>query len=155
MTTTHCPSSPNLIRRRRKWERMRSSDSITNSMNMKVKVLVFQLCQTLCEPLDCHLPDFSSPGIFPIQGSNMGLLHFRQILYLLSHLGRTQWHSRREWRTREPGMLYSMGSQRIRHNLITGQQQHLSNLKFTMLYYLQSRTKAIIKSFIFNNVKHV
>ena len=24
-------------------------------------------------------------GIFPIQGSNMGLLHFRQILYQLSH----------------------------------------------------------------------
>ena len=107
--------------------------------------------------VDCHS---LLQGTFPIQGSNVGLLHFRQILYFLSHLGRTQWtwvwaNSRREWKTREPGMLYSMGSQRIRHNLMTGQQQHLSNLKFTILYYLQSRTKAIIKSFIFNNVKHV
>ena len=146
-------------------------------MNMKVKVLVFQLCQTLCDPVDCRLPGSSVHGIFharipewivilfsrgpsQIQGSNVGLLHFRQIPYFLSHLGRTQWtwvwaNSRREWKTREPGMLYSMGSQRIRHNLMTGQQQHLCNLKFTILYYLQSRTKAIIKSFIFNNIKHI
>ena len=26
-------------------------------------------------------------GIFPTQGSNLGLLHFRQILYCLSHQG--------------------------------------------------------------------
>ena len=51
---------------------MRSSDSITNSMNMKVKVLVFQLCQTLCEPLDCHLPDFSSPRDLPNPGIKHG-----------------------------------------------------------------------------------
>ena len=30
---------------------------------------------------------FPSPGIFLIQGSNLGLLHSRQILYCLSHLG--------------------------------------------------------------------
>ena len=155
MTTTHYPTSPSLIRRRRKWERMRSSDSITNSMNVKVKVLVFQCVRLFVSPWTVADQTSLLQGVFPIQGSNMGLLHFRQILYLLSHLGRTHWNSRREWRTREPGMLYSMGSQRIRHNLMTGQQQHLSNLKFTILYYLQSRTKAIIKSFIFNNVKHV
>ena len=28
-----------------------------------------------------------SPGIFQTQGSNLGLLHYRQILYHLSHLG--------------------------------------------------------------------
>ena len=28
-----------------------------------------------------------SKGIFPIQGSNLGLLHYRQILYCLSHQG--------------------------------------------------------------------
>ena len=63
--------------------------------------LVTQLCLTLCDPRDCSPPGFSvhgdSPGrntgvgchsilqgIFPTQGSNPGLLHFRQILY---HLG--------------------------------------------------------------------
>ena len=30
---------------------------------------------------------FPSPGIFPTQGSNPGLLHCRQILYCLSHQG--------------------------------------------------------------------
>jgi len=34
--------------------------------------------------LGCH---FLLQGIFPIQGSNPGLLHCRQILYLLSHQG--------------------------------------------------------------------
>ena len=36
-------------------------------------------------------PGVGSPyllqGIFPTQGSNLGLLHFRQILYCLSHQG--------------------------------------------------------------------
>ena len=31
--------------------------------------------------------DLPSPGIFPVQGSDPGLLHCRQILYLLSHQG--------------------------------------------------------------------
>ena len=40
----------------------------------------------------------------------------------------TQWtwvtaNSRRQWRTEEPGMLQSMGSQRVGHNLATKQQQ--------------------------------
>ena len=40
----------------------------------------------------------------------------------------TQWtwvwaNSRRWWRTRKPGMLQSMGSQRVRHDLATEQQQ--------------------------------
>ena len=57
---------------------------------------------TLCDPMDCSPP--SSPvhailqtrilewvvncfsgGIFPTQGWNLGLLKFKQILYLLSH----------------------------------------------------------------------
>ena len=62
-------------------------------------------CLTLCDPMDCSPPGSSdlgdSPakntgvgchfllqGIFPTQGSNPGLLHCRQILYCLSHLGR-------------------------------------------------------------------
>ena len=69
------------------------------------KVLVAQLCPTLCSPIDwtrayqVPLPmEFSRQeywsgchslfqGIFPTQGSNPGLLHVRQILYHLSHQG--------------------------------------------------------------------
>ena len=65
------------------------------------KWLVARLCLTLCNPMDCRLPGSSpwhSPGkntrvgchfllwgIFPTQGSNLGLLHCRQLLYHLSH----------------------------------------------------------------------
>jgi len=35
---------------------------------------------------------FPHPVIFPTQGSNPGLLHCRQILYHLSHLG-SPWHT--------------------------------------------------------------
>ena len=55
------------------------------------------LCLTLCDPLDCSPPGSSVHGknsgggfhalhvIFLTQGLNLGLLHCRQILYLLSH----------------------------------------------------------------------
>ena len=63
---------------------------------------VTQSCPTLCDPMDCSLPDSSvhgifqaivlewiaisfSRGIFPIQGSNPSLPHCRQMLYRLSH----------------------------------------------------------------------
>ena len=66
--------------------------------------LVTQSCPALCDPMDCSPPGSSvhgdSPGkntrmschvllqgIFPIQRSNTGLLHCRQILYHLSHQG--------------------------------------------------------------------
>ena len=63
-----------------------------------------QSCLTLCNPMDCS-PSGSSvhgdspgkntgigchdllQGIFPTQGSNLGLPHCRQILYHLSHQG--------------------------------------------------------------------
>ena len=65
--------------------------------------LVVQSCPTLC-PMDCSLPGSSghgdSPskntrvgchtllqGIFPTQGLNPDLLHYRQIFYHLSHQG--------------------------------------------------------------------
>ena len=46
----------------------------------------------------------------------------------------TQWtwlwaNSGRWWRTGKPGMLQSMGSQRVRHDLVTEQQIHKINLK--------------------------
>ena len=64
-----------------------------------------QLCQTLCEPMDCSPParplcPWNSPGkntgghchfllqgIFLTHGSNLCLLHCRRILYPLSHRG--------------------------------------------------------------------
>ena len=66
--------------------------------------LVTQSCRTLCNPVDGSPPGSSvhgdSPdkstgvdcqallqGIFPIQGSNPGLPHCRQVLNLLSHQG--------------------------------------------------------------------
>ena len=79
---------------------------------VKVKVLVTQLCPTLRDPMDCSPPGFSiqgilqarirewvaisfSRGIFPTQGWNLGLLHCRQILYHLSHpIVRVLAHSR-------------------------------------------------------------
>ena len=65
---------------------------------------VAQLCLTLCDPMDCSLPGSSCPwdfpgnspgvdchfllqGIFPSQGSNLGLPHCKQTLYRLSHQG--------------------------------------------------------------------
>ena len=60
-------------------------------------------CPTLCSPMDytCQAPPsmgfsrqgywsglpFLLQGIFPTQGSNLGLLHCRQTLYRLSHKG--------------------------------------------------------------------
>ena len=68
---------------------------------------VAQSCPALCDPVDCSLPGFSihrilqarrlewitisfSRGIFPTQGSNLGLPLWRQTLYLLSHQGAIQ-----------------------------------------------------------------
>ena len=68
-------------------------------IQMKVKVKVAQLCPTLCHPigytvhgiiqariLECVTSLFQ--GIFLSQGLSPGLLHFRWILYQLSHKGR-------------------------------------------------------------------
>ena len=62
-----------------------------------VVILVTQSRLTLRDPVDCSLPRSSVhtgvgshyllQGIFPTQGSNLGLLHCRQILYHLSHQG--------------------------------------------------------------------
>ena len=66
-----------------------------------VKVLVAQLCLTLCDPINWLLCPWHSPGkntgvgchcllqgIFQTQRLNLGLLHCSQILYCLSHQGR-------------------------------------------------------------------
>ena len=75
-----------------------------NNPNTRVCVCVLftQLCPAPCNPINCSPAGFSlsmrfprkeywsgepfpSPGIFLSQGLNPGLLHCRQILYLLSH----------------------------------------------------------------------
>ena len=48
---------------------------------------VTELCLTLCDPVDYSPPSSSVQGIFLTQGSNLGLLHCRWILYHLSHQG--------------------------------------------------------------------
>ena len=67
-----------------------------------MKVLVAQSCPTLCNPIGLQSARLLSPqnspgkntrvgyhsilqGIFAIQGSNLDILHCRQILYHLSH----------------------------------------------------------------------
>ena len=71
---------------------------------MEVKVFVAQSCLTLCDSMDYSPPGSSVHGIFSgkhtavgyhfllrgiflTQGSNLGLLHCRQILYHLNHQG--------------------------------------------------------------------
>ena len=72
------------------------------STTLSKSVLVSQLCPTV-NPIDYSPPGTSVPGIlqarilecvdillqgiFPTQGSNTNLLHFKQILYQLSHQG--------------------------------------------------------------------
>ena len=71
-------------------------------MIMKVRVLVAQSCLTLCDSMDCNPPGSSVhgtgknagvgcrshlQGISPTQGSKLGLLHCKRILYRLSHQG--------------------------------------------------------------------
>ena len=75
---------------------------------VKVNALVAQLCPTLCNSMNCSPPGSSvhgilqattlewvaiSPlqGIFPTQGSNLGLLHCRQILCHPGQTGRVDY----------------------------------------------------------------
>ena len=80
-----------------------SLSSFSLGWGRSVKVLVAQLCPILCYPMDYSLQaplSMDSPGrntgvgnhfllqrIFSTQGSNPGLLHYRRILYRLSHQG--------------------------------------------------------------------
>ena len=75
--------------------------------HLKVKVIVAQPCLTFYKSMGCSPPGSSVHGIlqarilewvyhsfllgvFPTQGSNLGLLHCRQILHPLSHQGSTK-----------------------------------------------------------------
>ena len=76
----------------------------TDGTDPYVLCLAAQSCPILCDPMDCSPPASSvhgdSPGkntgvgcifllqgVFPAQGSNLGLLHCRHIVYHLSHQG--------------------------------------------------------------------
>ena len=76
----------------------------------EVKLLVSQWFPTLCDPMDCSQPGSSVhgilqakntgvgchsllQGIFPTQGSNPDLLHYRQISYCLNH----KWKESDNW----------------------------------------------------------
>ena len=80
---------------------MREDRSINNSRMWLITFVwseVAQSCPTLCDPMDCSLPGSSCPwdfpgnspgvdchfllqGIFPTQGSNLGLPHCKQTLF--------------------------------------------------------------------------
>ena len=77
---------------------------VAPSPQVKSDSEVAQSCPTLCNPTDqAPLPmgfsrqehwgglQFPHPGIFSTQGSNLGLPHCRQTLYLLSHQGSPGW----------------------------------------------------------------
>ena len=85
------------------WDRQKCLSSITWYSSLgRVLCLVTQLCPTLSDPMDYSLPGSSVHGdfpgkntvvgchallqrIFPAQGSNPGLQHYRWILYCLNH----------------------------------------------------------------------
>ena len=62
---------------------------------MKVRVLVTQLCPTLCDPMVCQWNSLGKStgvgchsllqGALPTQGSHPALVHCRQTLYHLSY----------------------------------------------------------------------
>ena len=100
-----------------------------------VKMLVFQSCPILCNPMDCSPPCSSvygdSPGkntgvschsllqgVFPTQGSNPSLLHCRQSLFHLSYqestyvvveTGKSKLH-RVDWPAGDPGRSWCQSS---------------------------------------------
>ena len=74
---------------------------LKSSTDWRMRAKSLQLYLTLCDPMDCSPPGSSDfpgkntgvdchslfQGIFLTQGLNPGLLHFRQILFCLSHQG--------------------------------------------------------------------
>ena len=64
--------------------------TVIEQYGIDMKVLVTQSYLPLCSPLACSSPaplsmGFARQEYFLTQGSNLGLLHWRQILYHLSH----------------------------------------------------------------------
>ena len=90
-----------------KTELYHDSNMVQHWLITKIQIYICsdtQTCLALCDPMDCIPPGssvhgiFSSKntgvgcyfllqGIFPTQGSNLSLMHCREILYQLNHQG--------------------------------------------------------------------
>ena len=84
-------------------------------MKVKSESEVAQSCPTLSDPMDRSLPGYSIHGIFQTRVLEWGATAFCQWTWVCANC-------RRQWRTGKPGMLQSMGSQRVRHDSATEQQ---------------------------------
>ena len=95
-------------------------------------VLVAKSCLTLFKPARLLCP-WNSPGkntgagchfllqrIFPTQGSNLGLLHCRQILYHLSHQGSPEGWGKKMKLKRQVGMSRILHGRRDRRRSLQG-----------------------------------
>ena len=111
--------------------------------------LVAQSCLTLCDPMDYRLPGSSDhgilppnkntgvggllcpplQGIFPTQGSNPGLLHYRQVLCCLSHQGSPKCTT---VGTNESGQGFSESFKELFKNMMPHQDK--LNLEYLGLY---------------------
>ena len=47
-----------------------------DQLSLKVKVLAAQLCQTLCDPMDCSLPSSSVHGILQARILEQGVISY-------------------------------------------------------------------------------
>ena len=121
----------------------------------KVKSKVAQSCPTLCDPMNCSLPGssihgifqarvlgvdwhFLLQGIFPTQGLNPGLPHYRQMLYCLSHQGSQNTEDTANETPQQPylGAIYSFNdSARLlfdKHSLDLGECIRRNTLKWPL-----------------------
>ena len=109
--------------------------------------LVAQSYLTLCNPMDCGPPGSSvlggSPGknigvgchallqgIFPTQGSNPGLPHYRWILYSLSYQGSPT------------TMIYHIERMKDRNHMILSTDSDRERQILYALFYMWNRKKA-------------
>ena len=90
---------------------------------------IAQSCLTLCDPMDWLLPPWDSPGksigvgchfllqgILPTQGSNLGLLHCRQMLYCLNQgISELKWTGMGEFNADDHYISYC-GQESLRRN---------------------------------------
>ena len=132
---------------RRGQQRMRLLDGITDSVDMSESCLVIYDSLWLHGqwPAKLLCPEFFRQeywsgllcpfqGILPTQGSNLGHLYCRQVLYHLSHqrMDMSLRKFREMVRTGKPGVLQSMGLQRVQHYLVTEQEQHEVEHTYTL-----------------------